>query len=105
MAQMMLNIIEFSGLRVDDVMVPRVDIVAIDDALTAQAISFVHARALERISVSDVAKHIGVDSLGYISLDGMLNAVPGGPTGFCDSCFTGKYPTPAPTVTAKQRLG
>ena len=31
---MMLNIIEFSGLRVDDVMVPRVDIVAIDDAAT-----------------------------------------------------------------------
>ena len=29
---MMLNIIEFSGLRVDDVMVPRVDIVAIDEA-------------------------------------------------------------------------
>jgi CBS domain containing-hemolysin-like protein len=31
---MMLNIIEFSGLRVDDVMVPRVDIVAIDEADT-----------------------------------------------------------------------
>lgn len=33
---MMLNIIEFSGLRVDDVMVPRVDIVAIDEADTMQ---------------------------------------------------------------------
>ena len=31
---MMLNIIEFSGLRVDDVMVPRVDIIAIDEADT-----------------------------------------------------------------------
>jgi len=31
---MMLNIIEFSRLRVDDVMVPRVDIVAIDEADT-----------------------------------------------------------------------
>jgi CBS domain containing-hemolysin-like protein len=31
---MMLNIIEFSGLRVDDVMVPRVDIVAIDETDT-----------------------------------------------------------------------
>src|SRR2546423_5327051 len=29
---MMLNIIEFSNLRVDDVMVPRADIVAVDDA-------------------------------------------------------------------------
>lgn len=33
---MMLNIIEFSGLRVDDVMVPRVDIVAIDETNTMQ---------------------------------------------------------------------
>lgn len=33
---MMVNIIEFSGLRVDDVMVPRVDIVAIDEADTMQ---------------------------------------------------------------------
>jgi len=31
---MMLNIIEFSGLRVDDVMVPRVDIVAVEDTAT-----------------------------------------------------------------------
>lgn len=33
---MMLNIIEFSGLRVDDVMVPRVDIVAVDETDTMQ---------------------------------------------------------------------
>ena len=33
---MMLNIIEFSGLRVDDVMVPRVDIVAVDEADSMQ---------------------------------------------------------------------
>lgn len=33
---MMLNIIEFSGLRVDDVMVPRVDIVAIDETDSMQ---------------------------------------------------------------------
>jgi CBS domain containing-hemolysin-like protein len=35
---MMLNIIEFSGLRVDDVMVPRVDIVAIDEADSMQGL-------------------------------------------------------------------
>jgi CBS domain containing-hemolysin-like protein len=33
---MMLNIIEFSSLRVDDVMVPRVDIVAIDESDSMQ---------------------------------------------------------------------
>ena len=46
---MMLNIIEFSGLRVDDVMVPRVDIVAIDETdsmqdLLAKFIDASHSR-------------------------------------------------------------
>jgi CBS domain containing-hemolysin-like protein len=35
---MMLNIIEFATLRVDDVMVPRVDIVAIDEAVSMMAL-------------------------------------------------------------------
>ena len=58
-----------------------------------------------QMSVAGVADAIGVDSLGYISLDGMLNAVPGGPGGFCDACFSGNYPTRPPTVQQKNRLG
>jgi amidophosphoribosyltransferase len=58
-----------------------------------------------QLSLADIAKAIGVDSLGYISLDGMLNAVPGGPGGFCDACFSGNYPTRPPTVPQKNRLG
>lgn len=57
------------------------------------------------MTVEQIAKHLGVDSLGYISLDGMLKSVPDGPDGFCDACFSGKYPTKAPTVTEKRRLG
>jgi amidophosphoribosyltransferase len=57
------------------------------------------------LSVPEIAKAIGVDSLGYISLDGMLESVPGGPKGFCDACFSGRYPTAAPTIQAKLRMG
>ncbi len=57
------------------------------------------------LSLPEIAAKIGVDSLGYISLDGMLGAVPGGPTGFCHACFSGQYPTQAPTVIAKNRMG
>ena len=56
-------------------------------------------------SVAEIAKKIGVDSIGYISLDGMLNAVPGGPTGFCHACFSGQYPTRPPSKPQKLRLG
>jgi amidophosphoribosyltransferase len=48
------------------------------------------------LSQEEIARELGVDSLGYLSRDGMLRSVPGGPTGFCDACFTGDYPTPAP---------
>ena len=58
-----------------------------------------------QMNVAGITKAIGVDSLGYISLDGMLNAVPGGPGGFCHACFSGQYPTKPPTVTQKNRLG
>jgi amidophosphoribosyltransferase len=56
-------------------------------------------------TLPEIAKQLGVDSLGYISLDGMLNAVPGGPHGFCHACFSGDYPTPPPTDPDKLRFG
>lgn len=57
------------------------------------------------LTVDEIAEHIGVDSLGYLSLDGMLRAVPDGPGGFCHACFSGDYPTPPPTDPDKLRFG
>jgi amidophosphoribosyltransferase len=57
------------------------------------------------LTIDQIAEHIGVDSLGYLSLDGMLNAVPDGPHGFCHACFSGDYPTPPPTDPDKLRFG
>jgi amidophosphoribosyltransferase len=56
-------------------------------------------------TVDEIAKHIGVDTLGYLSLDGMLEAVPSGPHGFCHACFSGDYPTAPPTDPDKLRFG
>jgi amidophosphoribosyltransferase len=56
-------------------------------------------------TVDEIAQHIGVDTLGYLSLDGMLESVPGGPTGFCHACFSGDYPTPPPADPDKLRFG
>jgi amidophosphoribosyltransferase len=43
-------------------------------------------------SVEEIRQFLGVDSLGYLSLDGMLRAA--GSQGFCHACFSGQYPTP-----------
>ncbi len=58
-----------------------------------------------RMDIAGIAREIGVDTLGYISREGMLGAVPGGPTGFCDACFSGNYPTRPPTILKKNRMG
>jgi amidophosphoribosyltransferase len=46
-------------------------------------------------SIEEIRQFLGVDSLGYLSLEGMLQAA-GGTTGFCHACFSGQYPTPIP---------
>jgi amidophosphoribosyltransferase len=57
------------------------------------------------LTIDEIASHIGVDSLGYLSLDGMLESVPNGPSGFCHACFSGEYPTPPPSDPEKLRFG
>src|SRR6266513_1299340 len=46
--------------------------------------------------VTEIRDHLGVDSLGYLSLDGMLRAAGGDPADFCHACFSGDYPTDIP---------
>jgi amidophosphoribosyltransferase len=56
-------------------------------------------------TVSEIATKIGVDSLGYLSLEGMLASMHDGPTGYCHACFSGDYPTPPPADPDKLRFG
>jgi amidophosphoribosyltransferase len=45
------------------------------------------------LEICEIEKKLGVDSLGYLSLEGMVNAVAsGGP--YCTACFSGEYPAP-----------
>lgn len=57
------------------------------------------------LTIDEIARHIGVDSLGYLSLQGMLEAVPDGPNGFCHACFSGDYATAPPADPDKLRFG
>ena len=46
-----------------------------------------------RLSVEEIRQHLNVDTLGYLSLEGMHAAVAQyGP--FCDACFSGNYTAP-----------
>ena len=54
-------------------------------------------------SIEEIRRHLGVDTLGYLSLDGMLRAAGGDPSGFCHACFSGQYPTAIPEESAPDR--
>ena len=46
-----------------------------------------------RFSLEEIRKFISADSLGYLSLDGLLNSVKK-PTNYCTACWSGNYPIP-----------
>lgn len=43
-------------------------------------------------NVNQIKEFLGVDSLAYLSIDGMYEAFSGEKTSMCDACFTGRYP-------------
>jgi len=58
------------------------------------------------LTIEEIATHIGADSLGYLSVAAMMEAL-GRVDGYCNACFTGDYPIPVqlqlPT-SAKKRF-
>jgi amidophosphoribosyltransferase len=54
-----------------------------------------------KMDVESIRAHTGADSLAYLSLDGLLEAVreampPGQKSGHCAACFSGRYPINIP---------
>jgi amidophosphoribosyltransferase len=56
-----------------------------------------HGRDLE-----EIRRHLGADTLGYLSLDGLLRAA--GERNRCLGCLTGCYPIPVDTASPKDAL-
>jgi len=50
------------------------------------------------LKIDEIRAGIGADSLGYISLDGMVEATRQGRDRLCTACFTGEYPVPLPSA-------
>lgn len=53
-------------------------------------------------SVEEICKYIEADSLGYLSLEGMIRAAGGDGVGYCTACFNGDYPIEAPERIVEQ---
>jgi len=57
-----------------------------------------------RHSVDWIRDFIGLDSLGYLSLQGMLNSMPLAACEFCTACFSGRYPVKPSSRLSKDIL-
>ena len=56
-------------------------------------------------TVDEIAEIIGVDSLGYLSVDNVKKIACGDlGKGYCTACFDGDYPTEVPTETHKSKF-
>jgi amidophosphoribosyltransferase len=51
--------------------------------------------------VEQICDYIGAESLGYLSLEGMVEAAGGDKASFCRACFDGEYPIPIPEGVGK----
>jgi amidophosphoribosyltransferase len=56
-------------------------------------------------NIEEIRKELGVDSLGYLSLEQLLDAVPytEKKTDYCTACFSSKYPIPIEDVEHKNK--
>lgn len=55
--------------------------------------------------VAAIGEWLGVDSLAYLSIESLKKAVGdahNSPHGYCDACFTGRYPVPVENCVAKE---
>jgi len=69
----------------------------IDFATRKELVASDHSR-------EEVRKHLGVDSLEYISLEGLMKSVRSVGADFCTACFDGRYPLPVGKDQSKDSL-
>ena len=55
-------------------------------------------------TVEEIAEIIGVDSLGYLSIEDVVKLADNTQGGFCTACFGGGYPTAVPQDSGKDRF-
>lgn len=63
-----------------------------------------HLIACKYNTVEEIAQVIGADSLAYLSVEATHHLAENTGMGFCDGCFTGKYPVEVPKEQPKDKF-
>lgn len=54
-----------------------------------------------KMNIREIRDYLGADSLGYLSLENVSKIADNAKCGFCEGCFSGKYPIPVPSFEQK----
>lgn len=57
-----------------------------------------------QMGIEEIKEHLNADSLGYLSLEGLLESTRVADAGFCNACLSGDYPTEVPEIADKYQL-
>jgi amidophosphoribosyltransferase len=57
-----------------------------------------------RMKLDEIRRHIGADTLGFLSKENVIKIAEGAKCGFCAGCFTGTYPVPEPGSSQKNKF-
>ena len=57
-----------------------------------------------RRTVDEVCQYVGADSLGYVSIDGLLSPFGDESRDYCTACFSGRYPVDVSRMSGKDAL-
>ena len=55
------------------------------------------------MTLEEIRDHIGADSVGFLSLEGLMACVPEG-VGYCKACFNGEYPVAIPRTFYEEKF-
>ena len=56
------------------------------------------------MGVEEIRRSIGADSLGYVSIEGLVQATSVPDSKLCTACFTGVYPIAIPTDLSEGKM-
>jgi len=56
-----------------------------------------------KMTTEQIREYLGADSLGYLSIERVPHIAENAKCGFCEGCFTGKYPVPEPVINKNDK--
>jgi len=57
-----------------------------------------------RLTLEEISAHLGVDSLAYLTKEGMVEAAQANAGHFCTACFDGSYPIQIEAILKSAKL-